>query len=93
MWYMYILKCCDGSYYTGHTNFLEERIRKHNAGQAAKWTAHKLPVRLVYKEAYQTEQQAIRRERQIKKWSHQKKEALISGDFKTLKILSKSKSY
>jgi tRNA/rRNA methyltransferase len=89
MWYLYILKCSDGSYYTGHTNILEERIKKHNAGQAAKWTACRLPVRLVYKETYQTEHQAIKRERQIKKWSHQKKKSLIAGDFKTLKMLSK----
>ena len=89
---MYILKCSDGSYYIGHSNSLEERIRAHNAGRAAKWTACRLPVMLVYKETYQSEQQSIRRECQIKRWSHQKKEALISGDIKTLKILSKSRN-
>jgi predicted GIY-YIG superfamily endonuclease len=92
VWYVYILQCSDKSYYIGHTNNIQERIKRHNTGQAAKWTACRLPVRLVYKETYPTEQQAIKREHQIKKWSHQKKKSLIAGDFKTLKTLSKSRS-
>jgi predicted GIY-YIG superfamily endonuclease len=88
---VYILQCSDGSYYIGHTNNLQERIKRHNTGQAAKWTVCRLPVRLVYQETYQTEQQAIKRERQIKKWSRQKKKSLVAGDFKMLKTLSKSR--
>jgi putative endonuclease len=89
---VYILKCSDGSYYIGHTNNIQERLIRHNTGQGAKWTACRLPVKLVYKEIFSTELQAIKRERQIKRWSHQKKEALISGNFKTLKVLSKSRN-
>jgi tRNA/rRNA methyltransferase len=92
MWCVYILKCSDGSYYIGHTNNIQERITRHNAGQAAKWTASRLPARLAYRETYQTERQAVKRELQIKKWSHQKKKSLITGDLKTLKILSKSRN-
>ena len=91
MWYLYILKCRDGSYYIGRTNTLQQRIERHNKARAAKWTSDKLPVRLVYQEKYEFEHEAIRRERQIKRWSRKKKQALIAGDFKRLKALSKSK--
>ncbi|MFA6186140.1 MAG: GIY-YIG nuclease family protein [Phycisphaerae bacterium] len=91
MWYVYILKCSDGSYYVGHTDSVESRVERHNAGQAAQWTACRLPVRLVFKEVQPTEQQAMKREIQIKRWSRQKKEALVAGDFLTLKVLSKSR--
>ncbi|OQA04084.1 MAG: GIY-YIG nuclease superfamily protein [Planctomycetes bacterium ADurb.Bin401] len=67
MWYIYIIKCSDNSYYIGHTNFLQERIETHNAGKAAKWTANRLPVKLVYNEIYTDKIQAIKRERQLKK--------------------------
>jgi putative endonuclease len=88
MWYMYILKCSDNSFYIGHTTNIQERLIRHNSGQGAKWTAARLPVNLIYKESFTSKQESIKRELQIKKWSHKKKEALINGDFKTLKVLS-----
>ncbi|MCE5340037.1 MAG: GIY-YIG nuclease family protein [Planctomycetaceae bacterium] len=92
MWYMYILKCSDESYYVGHTNNIQERIKRHNTGQGAKWTACRLPVKLVYEESFQSENEAIKRESQIKHWSHKKKNALVSGNFKMLKALSGCRS-
>ena len=91
MWTVYILKCSDDSYYVGHTNNLKERIHRHNSARAAKWTSCRLPIRFVYKELHQTEKQAILREKQIKKWSRAKKEALINGDIKALQRMSKRK--
>jgi predicted GIY-YIG superfamily endonuclease len=92
MWNIYILQCSDKSYYVGHTNNLTERNNKHNAGRAVRWTACRLPVHLVYKETFKTLKQAMKRERQIKKWSRAKKEALIRGDTKTLRTLAKKKT-
>lgn len=86
---MYILKCSDSSFYIGHTNNIQERLTRHNSGRGAKWTAARLPVNLLYKESFISEQDSIKRELQIKKWSRNKKEALINGDFKKLKSLSK----
>jgi putative endonuclease len=89
--YVYILRCSDGSYYVGSTCNLEERLRAHNEGRAATHTSEHRPVCLVYSEALPTEEEAIRRERQIKGWSRSKKEALISGDLERLKVLSKGR--
>ena len=92
MWYVYILKCSDNNCYVGHTNDLQSRILRHNSARATKWTACRLPVRLVYHESHKEENSAMTRERQIKKWSRAKKEALIAGDMDNLKQLSKRKT-
>ena len=89
MWYTYILKCADGSFYTGHTNNLSERLSRHNASRGPKWTSCRLPVELAYQECHKNEESAIDREIQIKKWSRTKKEALIQEDTEKLKSLSK----
>ena len=88
-YFFYILKCSDGSYYTGSTTNLENRIKAHNQGEGATHTAKRRPVRLVYHEQFTSFDDAEKRERQIKKWSRAKKEALISGEKKKLKKLSK----
>ena len=75
--YTYIVKCSDGTYYTGWTNNLEKRIKSHNSGTGAKYTRPRLPVTLVYYEAFATKQEAMRREYAIKQLSHQQKLALI----------------
>jgi len=56
--YTYIVKCSDGSLYTGWTNNLEKRIKDHNAGRGAKYTKARRPVVLVYKEEFPTKQEA-----------------------------------
>ena len=93
VYYVYILRCADGSYYTGVTSKLQARIDEHQSGVDTKsFTSNKLPVELVYHEVFQMIQNAIVREKQIKGWSRAKKEALISGDYETLAVLSKSKT-
>jgi putative endonuclease len=85
----YILKCCDGSYYTGSTWDLERRLVEHREGLGARHTAKRLPVELVYAEEYDRIDEAFHREKQIQGWSRAKKEALI-GDAETgLPSLSK----
>lgn len=85
---MYILECCDGSYYTGSTNNLELRIEQHNAGEGANHTKKRLPVKLVYFEEFQRIDEAFYREKKVQGWSRKKKEALINGTFNDLHSLS-----
>lgn len=75
--YTYILKCADGTLYTGWTNDIEKRIREHNAGRGAKYTRSRTPVELVYYEIFETKQEAMKREYAIKHMGRAKKEALI----------------
>jgi putative endonuclease len=80
VFFVYILQCCDGSYYTGYTNNLQERTRQHLNGTGAKYTKAHKPDRVAYFERFETRSQAMRREREIKKLSHQKKlELIVSG--------------
>ncbi len=81
--YMYILKCADGSYYTGSTWNLERRLAEHQSGLGANHTAKRLPVELVYCEEYDRVTDAYNREKQVQGWSRKKKEALLqSGKYK-----------
>jgi putative endonuclease len=88
---MYILKCSDDSFYVGSTWDLERRLRQHNAGIGGKYTSEHLPVVLMYYEWDDRIDHAYYRERQIHNWFHNKKAALISGDFGSLKSLAKKK--
>ena len=90
--WLYILKCSDGSYYTGSTNSLPLRISQHQAGEGSVYTRSRLPVELVYAQEFPSEHEAFLRERQVKGWSRAKKEAVIRGDFDALVELSKSRS-
>jgi len=90
--WLYILKCTDGSYYTGSTNNLPLRLAQHQAGEGCAYTCRRLPVKLVYSQDFPSEHQAFLRERQVKGWSRAKKEALIRGDFEALVELSKAGS-
>ena len=91
MFWVYILKCSDNSYYTGHTDNLDKRISEHNSGDVFGYTHTRRPVTLAYSEEMSTRYEALSRERQIKGWSRRKKEALIENDWKSLKQYSKSK--
>ena len=91
--YVYLLRCSDGSYYTGTARSgLEQRIAEHNAGTYDGYTAKRRPVTLVYSEWFDQITDAIAAERQIKGWSRAKKEALIRGDFDQLRELSRRRS-
>ncbi|MGC4018795.1 MAG: GIY-YIG nuclease family protein [Muricomes sp.] len=83
--YTYILKCKDGSLYTGWTNDLEKRVRDHNAGKGAKYTKARRPVELAYFESFQTKEEAMKREYSIKQMSRSQKIALLVSDKKKLR--------
>jgi len=91
--FVYILRCADGSLYVGHTANVEDRVRVHNSGKGAAWTACRLPVALVYKESHPSEDGAVARERQLKRWTHNKKLALIHGNTAQLKSLAKRRVF
>lgn len=76
--YTYIVKCADGSLYTGWTNNLEKRIQDHNSGKGAKYTKSRRPVVLVYYEIFSTKKEAMKREYSIKQLSRKQKEKLIA---------------
>lgn len=78
--YTYILKCKDGTYYTGWTNNLEKRINDHNEGSGAKYTKLRRPVELVYHEVFATKEEAMRREYAIKQMTRKEKEELIQKE-------------
>ena len=90
--WLYILKCSDGSYYTGSTNNLSLRLGQHQAGEGSAYTRRRLPVEPVFIQEFPSEHEAFLRERQVKGWSRAKKAALIRGDFEALVELSKSRS-
>jgi putative endonuclease len=91
MYFVYILKCYDQSYYVGMTNNIERRLLEHQFPEYTNvYTALRLPVTLVYLDDYGDVNQAIDREKQIKKWSRKKKEASIEKNIDKLRELSKA---
>jgi putative endonuclease len=78
-WFLYILECADGSFYTGITNDLEKRLLAHNEGTASKYTRARTPVRIVYSEPVGDRSSATKRELQIKKLSRTQKSKLIQN--------------
>ena len=79
MYFVYMVRCADGTLYTGWARDPHSRLRVHNAGKGAKYTRARLPVSLVYVEECDSLSAALKRERQLKPWSRAKKEALIAG--------------
>ncbi len=91
-YWVYILKCSDGSYYTGSTSNLGKRISEHQNRLIKGYTSKRLPVKLVFSEYFDDVYFAISAERKIKGWTRAKKEALVKGDFKLLHELSECKN-
>lgn len=89
MGYMYILVCSDGSYYTGSTKYLNRRLDQHQRGEGANYTKKRLPVKLIYFEAYTRIDHAFYREKQLQGWSRKKKESLMKQNFHELKLQAK----
>ena len=90
--YVYILKCSDNSYYTGITSNLNQRIEEHESGKHYEaYTYSRRPLKLVFFAEFTDINLAIQSEKQIKKWSRAKKEALINNDFENLPNLAKKK--
>ena len=75
----YILRCGDGTLYTGWTNDLERRLQTHKAGKGGRYTRSRLPVELVYREEFETKEEAMSREWHLKRLPRQEKLRLIAG--------------
>ncbi len=88
--YVYILKCADGSYYTGSTKNIEFRLEQHQNAEGANYTRKRLPVELVYYEEFGRIDDAFYREKQIQGWNRKKKEALIQNRPDNLPYLSRA---
>lgn len=92
IYYVYILKCSDTSYYTGLTSNLNKRLIEHKTGKHKEsYTYNRRPIKLSFYAEFTNVEMAISTEKQIKKWSRAKKEALINGEFEKLPILAKKK--
>ncbi|MDP2852228.1 MAG: GIY-YIG nuclease family protein [Gallionella sp.] len=92
MFWVYILRCADGSYYTGHTDDLERRIAQHQIGEWEGYTASRRPVALAWSQEFVTREEALSAERQIKGWSRKKKEAMMCGDWPEVARLGRHKT-
>ena len=93
MHFVYILRCCDGSYYVGSARRgLERRVNEHNQGVYGGYTSTRRPVTVVWAEHFPNITDAIAVERQIKGWSRAKNEALIRGDYSAIQELAKRRS-
>src|SRR3989344_5237162 len=89
LYYVYMLRCCDSSYYTGVTNDYKKRFKEHQSGKHdTAYTSDRRPLELVYVSEFRYILDAIAWEKQIKRWSRKKKEALIASEYKKLSVLS-----
>lgn len=92
VYYVYILKCSDGTYYTGVTSNLYVRLEEHKKGiHSQSYTYKRRPIALVFHAEFTNVEIAIEKEKQIKNWSRAKKEALINGEIEKLPNLAKKK--
>lgn len=85
IYFVYILRCSDGSYYTGITTDLKRRVAEHNSGKGARYTKGRLPVRLIYSHICIGRAEALREEASIKKMSKDQKYSMITGGLRLLK--------
>ena len=91
--WVYILKCADGSFYTGNSTNLELRLYLHNIGKEGNWTKGRLPVKLVFCQCMPSKEDAYLAEQQIKGWSRAKKKALIEDNWDLVKYLAKKPAF
>ncbi|NER12946.1 GIY-YIG nuclease family protein [Leptobacterium flavescens] len=92
-YYVYILRCSDNSLYTGITSNIEKRFSEHQEGKLKNaYTFSRRPLKLEFYQEFMEPEQAIYFEKKIKKWSKEKKEALIRKDFDMLQILSECRN-
>jgi len=87
--WVYILRCRDGSYYIGHTDDLDKRMAEHQQGKGSLWTRTRRPVELVWSDWAGERYDALSFERRVKNWSRPKKEALIAGDWERVGYFAK----
>jgi putative endonuclease len=87
LWFVYILECSDGRFYTGVTDNVEQRFQRHKSGQGGSFTNRFGVQRLLYYEKFFVRIEAFKRERQLKGWTRRKKLALVRGNMELLKKL------
>ena len=92
MFWAYMLHCQGGAFYVGHTDEIERRLAQHQSGAIPGFTAERLPVTLVWSQAFKTRQEAKEAERRLKGWSRAKKMALIRSDWAQVSRLAKGKN-
>jgi tRNA(adenine34) deaminase len=91
--WVYLLRCADGSYYTGHSDALETRLAQHEQGAISGcYTLERRPLQLVYSQDFASREEALAAEQRIKRWSRAKKEALAAGDWERLKDLARNRT-
>lgn len=90
--FVYILRCSDDSYYVGSTRNIDTRLEQHNSGRGARYTSTRTPVELVFCEEFVDVGEAYAMEKRIQGWSRKKREALMNGDFASLKSASSRKT-
>ncbi len=90
--HVYILECCDGTFYTGSTNDLARRFDEHNNGKGGKYTRSRKPVKLIWSKSYRNFRNAFLEEVRIKKLTRKEKEELIGIKSSIKKRVKKSKS-
>lgn len=91
--FTYMLCCADRSFYVGHTDDLDSRMREHHEGGKCAYTERRRPVRLIWSQEFATREEALAAELQIKKWSRAKKSALADGNFEALSRAAKKKDW
>jgi len=89
--FVYMLRCADGSFYVGHTDELERRVAQHTAGEIPGYTHERRPVELVWMQETATREEALAGELRVKGWSRAKKQALIAGDWDKVSALARSR--
>jgi predicted GIY-YIG superfamily endonuclease len=89
--WVYVLRCSDCSYYTGHTDDLGRRIGQHQVGEIPGYTVNRRPVELVFSQECTTREEALSAELKIKGWSRAKKEAMFRADWSEVNRLSRGK--
>lgn len=77
--FVYIVRCRDGSLYTGYAKDPNARLARHNSGKGAKYTAGRRPVALVFTQKFRSLSRALKREHELKQWTRARKEALVSA--------------
>jgi putative endonuclease len=78
-YYVYVILCTDGSFYTGYTKNIDTRIKLHESGKGARYTKMHKPQKVAYIELFESRAQAMKREKQIKKLTHQQKLKLVNS--------------
>ncbi|WP_010531233.1 GIY-YIG nuclease family protein [Lentibacillus jeotgali] len=90
---VYILKCADNTFYTGYTNDLEHRVQMHEEGKGAKYTRGRGPFQVVFVESFETKEEAMRREHEIKQLKRKGKAQLIRDKLKEVMKYENSKEF